>query len=133
METTLADLVIVMTMNAPAVDEQRVPLAPFAFVRIFLGLMWLYEALRDAPWAWPAAVVGFLMLVGLLTPVSSFFGGVLTAFVYSHADSPAAWGTWPWLYWAVMLMHLVVLAAAAGRLWGLDSLPARRAPLWPFW
>jgi uncharacterized membrane protein YphA (DoxX/SURF4 family) len=133
METAMADMVNRMEQSGRDRENNRVPLAAFAFVRIFLGVMWLYEALRGAPWEWVAAVAGILLLIGLFTPAASLLSAITTFIVYSRSSSPEAWGTWSWLYWDVVLMSLIVFFTAAGRVWGIDALLARRKTLWPIW
>lgn len=123
-------MVRITAISDQATDSGRVPLAAFAFLRIFLGAMWLYELFRGAPWAEFAGVIGLLLLIGLLTPVSGLVGLVLTAVVYNQAGSGEAWGAWPWLYWLLMLMHVLVSLTRSGRVFGIDALLARWRPRW---
>lgn len=113
--------------------QDRAPLAAFALMRVFLGLMWIYEGIRGAPWSVPSWVAGILLLIGLFTSLAATLGVIITLTVLANSHSPAAWGAWPWIYWLIILMQILVAATAAGRVFGIDSILARKRPRWPLW
>ncbi|MBI2842180.1 MAG: hypothetical protein HYX78_02145 [Armatimonadetes bacterium] len=111
--------------------EGRTPVAVFAFLRILLGAMWIYEAARGVPWAVPAAAAGILLLIGALTPLAAILGAVTALVVLQRAGPVEAWGNWVWLHWLVILMHLLVAGTRAGRVAGVDAWLAARRSRWP--
>ncbi len=101
---------------------------------VFGPYAWLAEhvILRHfGPFAWMVLFVESLLaaclMLGLCTRLFGIIGAIQAAFIgLSVAFTP---GEWPWSYYLMVAVHVVVVATAAGRTWGLDELlrPVLRA------
>lgn len=98
-----------------------------------MALVWLFEVVRGAPWEIPAAIAGVMLLFGIKTPLGALIGAGISVYVLTQTRSPDAWGAWPWLYWLMILLHLLLAATRAGRVAGVDALFAARRPQSPLW
>lgn len=77
-----------------------------------------------AVFAWTALFVETMLaaclMTGLLTRLFGFIGMVQAASIgMSVAFAP---GDWPWSYYLMIIVNLVLVVTAAGRTWGLDEL-----------
>ncbi|MFN5951880.1 MAG: hypothetical protein ACK43N_25540, partial [Pirellulaceae bacterium] len=71
--------------------------------------------------------VGILLILGLLTPLAGFAGGLFLLSVVL-TQWPGSLGATPTYYQAIEMFACFFLAAAdAGRYWGLDFIP------WTWW
>ena len=69
------------------------------------------------------ATLGALLLLGLATRLGALVGmGMSTAILLSVAHAP---NEWPWSYYMMVIAHIVLLATAAGRAYGLDGVILR--------
>ncbi len=128
---TPSDFGVLRNFTRDAVDHPVV--APYS---------WLTEHLILPHFTYFAWTVLFLetllaasLMVGLFTRLFGVIGVVQAAFIgMSVAHAP---GEWPWSYYLMVMVHVTIVATAAGRTWGLDELlrpilRARRSP-WAAW
>jgi thiosulfate dehydrogenase [quinone] large subunit len=74
--------------------------------------------------AWSVLFVESLLAASLLLGIFTRFFGVIgaiqaAAIGLSVALSP---GEWPWSYYLMIIANIALVASAAGRVWGLDSI-----------
>lgn len=69
------------------------------------------------------AALGAFLLLGLATRMWALIGiGMSAAILLSVAHAP---NEWPWSYYMMVVAHIVLLATAAGRAYGLDGVVLR--------
>lgn len=66
------------------------------------------------------ALTGVLLILGLLTRFGALLGAIEAANLYIGLS--AAPDEWVWSYLMLLLLHLLILATAAGRYFGLDAI-----------
>ncbi|MBI2704874.1 MAG: TQO small subunit DoxD [Actinobacteria bacterium] len=101
---------------------------------VFAPFSWLVERVilpNFIPFGWSVllleSLLGACLLLGLATRFWAVVGTIQSlAITMSVALTP---GEWPWSYYMMVALNLVLAATAAGRTWGLDALarPAWRA------
>lgn len=96
---------------------------------VFPPFSWAMENIVDPafiPFGWAVLVVetalAVLLLTGKLTPLAALLGiGQSAAIGLSVLMTP---GEWPWSYYMMVGIHLVLLFTAAGHTWGADGVRA---------
>lgn len=73
--------------------------------RAALGFMWLYQS---GGHALPFLALGGLLLLGIGTRAVS----VIALALVVPAFQTEAWGSWPWTYYTVAILHLLLLVGA---------------------
>lgn len=112
----------------------RIPAVWLALFRMFLGALWISQALAGDSRAW---LVGIPLVLGLFTPLAALGAFALVMGYSLHAAQPphpgtpayaAVWGAMPLQYYIAGLSLLTAAATRAGRAFGLDAFLAARRP-----
>jgi uncharacterized membrane protein YphA (DoxX/SURF4 family) len=109
-----------------------------AFLRIYLGLVFLYSAwlgisteLPATPLSWAELVLGAVLVLGLATRLAAAVAAViLVSSMVAAGVTPSPTSS---SQAAFVAIALALLIGAAGRTFGVDSVLARRWPRSPLW
>lgn len=97
--------------------------------KAIMGVVASHASLAAPGQAVTEITLGILLVIGLLTRPAAFI-----SFLYLGSLWISEWGTsWIWELLVPVLASLGVAFGRAGRVWGVDSLLARRNPNSPWW